>query len=367
MAKRMTLMIVFLTLVFGGLVGFYFFKKQMIAKYMSGFAPPPVTVTASIAQQESWQPNIPAVGNLVAVNGVEVSSQVSGIVESIDFHSGSYVKAGTPLVALDTHIEMADLRSLAAQLKLAELSYKRINNLVDRNAASQADRDQASAKLEEAKAAVLRTQELINQKNIKAPFDGKLGIRQADLGQFVSPGQNLVTLQSLDPLYVQFNLPEQDITLISTDQPIVVDVQTEAGILTVNGKIHAFDAKANLNTRMFTVEGTIPNPDHKLLPGMSSDVKVMLPTQQQVVTVPETAIDYSLYGDSVYVIDEGDKADDGSPSLTVTRRYVKVGDRKDNKAAVLDGLKQGEQVVTSGQLKLHNGTHVLIDNKVTTQ
>ncbi len=363
MSPQMRKMLLIVGIVFGIIFAWYGIKKIGFAYLMSHYVPPPVTVSSSIATTKNWQGNLTSVGTLAAVNGVDISAEVPGIVKEIHFESGQFVKQGDILVLLDMSIEQAQLQDNQAQLKLSQLNYNRNKALVARSAVSQAELDKLTAQLQQSQAGVEQIQAKIRQKTITAPFSGKIGIRMIDIGQYVSAGTTMVTLQSMDPLYVKFNLPEQYLNDLYLQQPVEVAVNLE-GVQPFSGTITAINSKVDQATRNILVQATIPNKDFQLYPGMYALVKVLLREHKDVVTLPQTAISYSLHGDSVYVIKPDGKDKHGKPILKAFREYVTVGERRGDEIAILKGVNPGEQVVTSGQLKLQNGTHVVIDNSV---
>jgi len=363
MSQPMKKMLKITGIVFGLLFAWFLCKKILFMYFMSHYVPPPVTISASIATAKTWQSTIQSVGTLTAVNGVDISAQVSGIVKEIRFESGQFVKKGDILVLLDTGIEQAQLKDNQAQAKLAELNYDRNRGLTIRHVVSQSQLDTFSAQLDEALAGVEQTQAKIQQKTITAPFDGKIGIRTIDLGQYVSAGTAMVTLQSLNPLYVQFNLPEQYLHYIYLQQPIEVNMNLPGGKI-IKGVITAINSKVDQTTRNILVQATLPNDNLEFYPGMFAFIKVLLKEEKSVITLPQTAISYSLHGDSVFIIKAEGKDSHKKPLLNAYRQYVKVGERREGEIAILEGIHVGDQVVTSGQLKLQNGTHVVIDNSV---
>ena len=356
-------MLIIVLIVFGIIFGWYGVKKLLMGWFMSHYTPPSVTVSASIATSTKWQSYITSVGTLTAVNGVDISAEVSGQVKEIRFKSGQFVNQGDVLIVLNTSVEDASLKDSEAKLKLAQINYNRDRILSKKNVIAQVTVDTDLAQLEETMAGVEGTLAKIKQKTITAPFSGKIGIRQIDIGQYVSAGNAMVTLQSLDPLFVRFNLPEQYLPNLSMNQMVDVDVNIKSG-QSIRGEITAINSKVDQTTRNILVQATIPNKDMVLVPGMFAMVKIWLPQQNNVIALPETAISYSLHGDSVYIIKAEGKDSDKKPILNAYRTYVKVGERRGDTVAVVSGLKPGDQVVTSGQVKLQNGTHVVIDNSV---
>jgi membrane fusion protein, multidrug efflux system len=374
MKRPIILVVVSIVLVvlIGGFGYFQFvIKPQMIKGFITAGGQPPATVSTEPAKAETWMPKLPAIGTLRAVQGVDISSEVGGIVSAINFDSGQMVAQGAVLVQLDDSVEQADLRSGHAQLKKAELELHRQQELLRRSNTAKTSFDAAVAARDTAAATVDRTQALIAQKAIKAAFAGRLGIRNVDLGQYVSPGAAMVTLQRLTPIYVDFPVPEQSMTKLSIGQQVQVAVDAEPG-RPFEGKIESIDAKVNQATRNLLVRARVENEEARLLPGMFANVNVIAGAPQQVITVPRTAVTYSLYGDSIYVVVEA-PAQEGkapaaktdkpaAPQLVVDRRFVRVGDSRDDRVAILEGVKAGENVVIGGQLKLQPHARVRVDN-----
>ncbi len=363
MSKQMIRMLVIVSIVFGLIFGWYGAKKALFFWFMSHYEAPAVTISASTATTKTWQSFLTSVGTLTAVNGVDISSETSGIVKEIRFESGQFVKKGDVLVLLDTGVEEAQLKDNVSQLKLAQINYDRSKALSKKSYLSQSDMDKNVAQLQEQQANVEATEARIKQKTVTAPFDGKIGIRQIDIGQYVSAGTSMVTLQSMDPLYVQFNLPEQYLPDLYLQQPIDITVNLSGGT-SIQGTLTAINSKVDQATRNILVQATIPNKDIHLYPGMFAAVKVWLLAQQNVVVLPQTSISYSLHGDSVFIIKAENKDKQNKLILHAYRQYVKVGERRKDEVVILEGINAGDQVVTSGQLKLQNGTHVVIDNSV---
>ena len=369
MIKRLLIAFVILAVFLGGLGYFQFvFKPQMIKGFLAAQVPPPATITAEVAQASEWVERLPAIGTLIASQGVDVASQVAGIVTALGFESGQDVPEGDKLVQLDISVELADLASADATQREADVAFKRQTDLLRKSVASEANVDTALAKRDTAVAAVNRIKALIAQKSILAPFAGRLGIRKVELGQYVSPGLALVTLQALDPIWVDFPMPEQNIGKLKTGQIIELTVDAFPGKV-FKGEVTSLDARVSQETRTLLVRGTLPNADRTLLPGMFANVAVLAGEPAEVVTVPRTAITYSLYGDSVYVVKpeaatagKAEPAAGGESVYVVERRFVTTGQVRDDLVAVTSGLKAGETVVTTGQLKLNTGGHVKIDN-----
>jgi membrane fusion protein, multidrug efflux system len=365
MTKQMKRMLVIVTIIFGIIFGIYGAKKLLFMYFMSHYEMPAVTISATTAKTKTWQSYLSAIGTLTAINGTDISSEAAGIITEIHFASGQFVNQGDVLIILDTEIEQAQLKNDQAKMKLAKINYERNQTLLKKNALSQSAFDTSLAELEEAQANLQVTQAKIKQKTIVAPFSGKIGIRQVSVGDYVAPGNAMVSLQSLDPLYVQFNLPEQNLPLLYLQQPIDISIYSNGkGSKVFHGVLTAINSKIEQATRNILVQATIPNKDLHLYPGMFAQVKVWLKAQNNIITLPQTAISYSLHGDSVFIINSDKKDKAGNPLFYVTRQYVKVGERRGDEVAILEGIKAGDQVVTSGQLKLQNNTHVVIDNTV---
>jgi membrane fusion protein (multidrug efflux system) len=357
MSKMLTYVGIFFLIVFG----WYGVKKAIFMWFMAHFHPPAATVSAEKVMGKTWQPYLTSVGSLTAVNGVDLAAEASGIVKEIHFNSGQYVHAGDTLLVLDTALQAAELKDNQAKLKLAQINFERAKILFEKHAASQAAYDESYSQLQEAEASVEAAQAKIKQKTITAPFSGRIGIRQANLGQFIAAGTSLVTLQSLSPLYVMFSLPEQHLPDLYLNQSVEVTIQFGKG-KTVTGKITAINSKVDQTTRNVLVQATIPNDHYVLYPGMFALVKVALKPEPNKVIVPQTAVSYSLSGDYVFVVkNEGSKK---KPELHAYRQYVKAGEHRGDEVIIQEGLKPGDEIVTSGQLKIQNGAAILIDKKV---
>ncbi len=362
MTKRMIIMLLIVGVLFGGIFGFKMVQARMMKKYMK-FQIPPATVTAIKAELQSWQPQLKAVGSLRAVRGVDVTSEISGLVRSIEFKSGDTVTTGQVLVQLNADADIAQLQALQAAADLANTTYERDKKQFEVQAVSQAALDAEAADLRSKLAQVAQQKALVDKKTIRAPFSGKLGISTVNLGQYVTPGDKIVTLQELNPLYVDFYLPQQELSRTKRGQPVVVGTDTYPG-RTFSGKITVINPKVDPETRNFQVEATIFNPRHELLPGMYATVDVRAGAVQRYLTVPQTAVTYSPYGDTVFIVHEKGKGPDGKPLLIVQQAFITVGSTRGDQVAILTGVKEGDLVATSGQLKLKNGSAVIINNTV---
>lgn len=408
MKKRMTIMGIALLVVFGGIIAFNLIKSVMIKQFFASYSPPAVTVSSAVAQAVDWHPTINAIGNFVAINGVDVNSEASGNVVKIDFESGQYVNKDEPLITIDDSIDQALLKFNQSELTLKELNYKRQTDLFKKGATPSSSVDEAKANLQQAQAKVEQIQAQINQKHIGAPFSGRLGIRQVNLGQYISPGQTaIVSLQSLDPLFLEFYLPEQLYKRIKPNQKITFSVEEFPNAL-FEGTLSAINSKIDLNTHNVLVQAKLPNcPAHAVkeptksslittrkeergdklivscssdvnaknkinnyvfIPGMFASIEIEQPPVPQTIIVPSTAVSYSLYGNAVYVIEKdttGKKNQDGTEQLIVNRIFVTTGEQQGNYTVIKKGIKAGQLVVSTGDLKLQNGTPVVINNSVT--
>jgi membrane fusion protein, multidrug efflux system len=331
---------------------------------MASFAPP--TVSTIKATEQDWQPQIKAVGSLRAVNGANLSSELAGIVETINFESGTDVEKGTALVQLRAEDDIAKLHALEAGAKLAEINYDRDQKQLKIQAVSQAAVDADAAALDNYKAQVAEQQAVIDKKTISAPFAGRLGVREVDIGQYLNPGTAIVTLQQLDPIYIDFTLPEQALPKIAAGQKI--RIKTDAYTDEFAGMISAINSRIDDTTRNVTVRATISNPDRKLLPGMFGTVTVDVDKPVRYITLPQTAIVFNTYGNTVYLIQsksaDGDDDGDQKPQMIAQQTVIITGETRGDQIAVLSGVKEGDEVVTSGQVKLRSGSPVIINNDV---
>jgi membrane fusion protein (multidrug efflux system) len=362
MLKRMLLMLL-VVIVFLGVVGFVKFRQvQAAIAQGSSYQPPPEAVTTIVAAAETWEQTLAAIGTVTPVNGVTVSADLPGVVESISFESGHKVQAGEVLVRLDTRQEKAQLAYTEAQRDLARLNFDRAKGLRAEGVVSQSDYDASKAALDQAEASVGEMHATIDRKTIRAPFTGVLGIRQVQLGQYLAGGAPIVQLQSLDPIHVDFSVPQQEMARLRAGGAIRVTSDALPGEA-FDGKITALDAVIDAVTRNIQTQATLANPGHRLRPGMYVQAEVILPAREAVISVPTSAIRYAPYGDSVFVVDKM-KGPTGAEYLGVRQQVVKLGRSRGDQIAVLDGLAAGDQVVTSGVFKLRNGAAVLVNNEV---
>ncbi|HHJ4328326.1 TPA: efflux RND transporter periplasmic adaptor subunit [Klebsiella pneumoniae] len=350
-------MFIMLGLTLSVVLGLAAYKGFSIYQQIQMFsAPQPaISVSAHPAESLPWQGRLPAIGSLRALQGIDLTVEVSGTVRELLFDSGAQVRAGQPLLQMDSAVESASLATAEAELKLARVEYQRGQSLIGRQAISKSEYDRLASNLQKAEASVAQLRATLAKKRIVAPFGGTLGIRQVDVGDFLSSGTLIATLQNLDSLYVDFHLPEQSTPLLQVGQPVEVRVAAGPGEA-FSGQISAISPKVDEHTRNLQVRAVLANPERRLLPGMFADLDVLL-DQQPALVVPETAVTYTLYGNALYVAVEGRGAD-GQPQLQAERRFIETGERRDGRVQILKGLKAGEQVITSGQLKLDNGAHV---------
>ena len=363
MAKRMIIMLVLVAVVLGLIFGFEAFRAKMIKQFLAGLGNPPQTVATGVAGVQAWQAELKAVGSLRAVNGADLSLEVSGIVDQIQFKSGDDVKAGAPLLTLRAEDDVAKLQSLEAQSDLARITLDRDQKQLKVQAVSQQTIDTDAANLKNDKALADQQRAIVAKKFVKAPFDGHLGIRQVDIGQYLTAGTTMVTLQALDPIFVDFTLPQQALAQLKIGQKVTGLVDVYPGT-TFTGELVAIDPKVDTATRNLSIRAAFKNPDHKLLPGMYATAQIDTGAPQQFVTLPQTAITYNAYGSTVFLIDDQGKDDKGQPKLQAKQTFVTVGDTRGDQVAILKGVKAGDQVVIAGQVKLRNGSPVIVNNSV---
>jgi membrane fusion protein (multidrug efflux system) len=343
--------------------------QKAIAHYAS-FQPPPEAVTTVVARQEQWPANLEEIGTAVAIHGVTISADLPGVVERINFESGKMVREGAVLAQLDTRQEQAQLAAALAQQKLSRANFDRLSGLRDKGVISDADYDKAAAEQSQGEAKVGEIRATIQRKTIRAPFSGVLGIRQANLGQYLAGGAPIVPLQSLEPIYVQFSMPQQELARVRIGAPVRVVADAPAGTSSgaagraeFAGTVTAIDSVVNESTRNVQVQATLANPDGKLRPGMFVETRVLLGASSSVVALPASAINYAPYGDSVFIVADM-KTPDGKTYKGVRQQFVKVGGARGDQVAVTSGVQPGQEIVTSGVFKLRNGAAVQVNNKV---
>jgi membrane fusion protein (multidrug efflux system) len=356
MSTRVLAVIVLLILLFGALFGVKYWQSQQMAA--QPHMAPPATVAVASVEQSNWQPYLESVGTLVATQGVFVSTEIAGLVRDIQFESGQQVEAGTLLVQLDDSVDRAELDGLAAERRVTQLEHARAEKLVTDKLGSQSNLDRAKANLQNAQAQLDAKHAQLEKKAIRAPFTGQLGIRKVNLGQYLEPGAQITSLQQLDPIFVDFALPERDLSSVVLNQDISIRIKARPGQL-FTGTISAIDPRIDRNTRSVRIRATFANPDRHLLPGMFAEVQTLLPMRSGVLTVPRTAITYNTYGDAVFAVQEQDGV------LSVEHRQVETGEVRDGRVEIISGLSAGERVVTAGQVKLRDAAQVVIDATVT--
>jgi membrane fusion protein (multidrug efflux system) len=361
------LVLVLLVGLAGGLGYFQFvFKPEMIRNIISKAPPPVATVAVTAAKTEEWPPQLPAIGTFRAFAGIDIAPQIGGVITGLHFDSGQDVDKNAALVEMDDSVEEADLQSNIATLRNADLTLDRQRQLIKGGATSHSTLDSAQATRDQAAAAVARSRALIAQKKLTAPFAGRLGLRKVDLGQYIAPGTSIVTLQQLDPIYVDFPIPEQSFAELKIGEAVEIAVDAWPG-RTFHGTIKSIDARVSADTRNILVRAEVENKDKALRPGMFANVNVLAGAPRKVVTLPRTAISYSLYGDSVFIVKPA-PAEAGSAQaapadqpMIAERRVVKVGDTRGDRVAVTEGVSEGDQVVSQGQIKLLPGTRVKVE------
>lgn len=362
MAKRMILMLSLMLVIITGLGLMKFRQVKTAIAEASAFQPPPEAVTTVVARREQWPATLKAIGSVIAVRGVLVTADLPGIVEKINFDSGNAVKQGDVLVQLDTRQERAQLADAEAQRELTRLNYARWQQLMKEGVVSRMDYDRANADQRQAEAKVAEIRATIERKTIRAPFSGILGIRQVNLGQYLAAGSPIVPLQSLNPIYVNFSVPQDAVPHLRTGQKVRATTSGDEGTAFA-GVLTAIDSVIDQATRNVQAQATLPNPGGKLRPGMFVETQLTLGGSEAVIALPASAISYAPYGDSVFVLSNL-KGPNGKEYPGVRQQFVKVGLTRGDEVAVLSGVKPGDEVVSSGVFKLRNGAAVQVNNKV---
>jgi len=363
MAKKMIIMLIALGVIFGGIFGYKAFMSYMMKKYMAAGSAPAVTVSAIKAVSDDWQPQLSAVGTLRAVRGVDVTTEVVGLVQSVNFKSGEEVKAGQLLVQLNADTDNAQLQTLVATRDLSQSVYERNKKQFQAQAVSQASLDADAADLKVKQAQVAQQEAQTIKKSIRAPFAGRLGIHSVNPGQYLNAGDKIVTLQALDSIYVDFYLPQQELSRLTKGQTVTA-VSDAYPNKKFTGRITAVSPKVDPQTRNVQIEALLENPRHELLPGMYANIRVQAGKPQRYLTIPRAAVTFNPYGETVYIVEEKGKDAKGQPSLAVKQSFITTGPARGDQVAVLKGIKEGDRVVTAGQLKLKSGSPVIIDNTV---
>ncbi|MDR9754570.1 efflux RND transporter periplasmic adaptor subunit [Pseudomonas sp. SZMC_28357] len=368
--RRMLIMLGIVLLIVLVLAGY---KAFSVYTLIQGFSAPkpPINVAVATASERPWQSRLPTIGSLKALQGVDLSLEIAGTVKDVQFQSGQKVKAGQPLVQLDSAVESALLETAQADLGLAQLDFGRGSQLIGSQAISKGEYDRLSAQLQKNKATVNQLKASLAKKHIVAPFSGTIGIRQVDVGDYLASGTVIATLQDLSSLYADFYIPEQSLPKIAIGQGVQINVSAYPAE-TFTGTVSAINPKVEDSTRNVLVRATLANPDGKLFPGMFASLQVILPDPQNRIVLPESAITYTLYGNSAYVVAQKkasdgslEKDDKGQPILIAERRFIETGERRDGWVMITKGVQSGEQVVTAGQIKLDNGAHIAISDDKT--
>ncbi len=363
MKKRIFIAVLGIVLVIGVLVAIKGLQISEMIAMGEQFKPPPEVVTSAKSTRLAWESTLSAVGTFEAVEGVMVTAELPGKVNRILLDPGTTVKAGAPLLQQDTSSEKAQLREAEAKVSLAKINLRRIKKLLATKAVSQADFDAADAQLKEAVARSDNIRSLIGKKNIRAPFSGRIGIRQVNLGQDLREGDAIVTLQSLDPIFVNFSVPQQQYSQLKTGLDVRITTDALPGRV-VQGQITSISPEVSAVTRNIQLQATVKNVDEQLLPGMFANVSLVLPEVKNLIVVPATAVLYAPYGDSVFVIEEQQGREGNAESLIARQQFVRLGESKGDFVVVQDGLKEGQQVVSTGVFKLNNGQAVVVNNKL---
>jgi membrane fusion protein (multidrug efflux system) len=372
MVRPLIIMVLLVVLVIGGVFAWQAFIGKMVGKFMAQAASAPQTVSTVVAKKTTWQQQIRAIGSLRAVRGADLSAQTSGVVDKIDFDSGNDVPAGKVLLQLMPNDDYAKLEQLQASAELADETLKRDREQFAAQAISQATIDTDVSTLKSAKAQVAAQQALIQEKIVKAPFAGRLGIRQVDLGQYLAAGTTVVTLQALDPMLIDFYVPQQALEHLRIGQVATAAVDTYPGE-SFKGTVESINSKVDNASRNVQVRASFKNADKRLVPGMFATVAIDSGDSSTELTLPQTCITYNPYGDTVYVLvhnkdgaaQSGNaKGGDAKPSDTVEQHFVKLGATRGDQVAVLSGINEGDVVVSAGQIKLRNGSAVVVNNSV---
>jgi membrane fusion protein (multidrug efflux system) len=362
LTKKRALIVLAVVGVVGALLfGFKSFGDMMIAKFMNPGSLPPQTVSTIQAKMQDWQPRISAVGSLRAARGADLSVEVPGIVQEIHFESGDDVKAGTVLVELRIQDEQARLEALQTSAQLARSTYERNQKQFEAKAISRASLDVDAANLKNAEAAVAQQRATLNKKVVRAPFSGRLGVRRVDIGQYINPGETVVTLQDLDSIYADFYLPDAEAMRVTAGQKVRVTMDA-TGEEAFEGTVTAVDPKVDVKNRNVLVRATLTNKERRLLPGASAEIAIEAGKSERHLTLPQTAITFNPYGSTVYLAMEDGKDEKGQPKIIARQTFVTTGPTRGDQVAIVSGLKEGDIVVTAGQMKLQAGTPLIINN-----
>ena len=353
--KRLVLVLAFLALVFGGVFGWKYLQMQK--RSAGNVGPPPAVVSTRRVTSERWQPALEAIGSITPTRGVVVSAEVPGIVRKIYFDSGQHVDEGELLVELDVEVDRAELDALQADRRLAEITRNRVSQIVSDNLGPRSELDEAQANLDRTEAEIAAKQAMIRKKSIRTPFAGELGIRIINPGQYLAPGDEIVQLVGLDPIYAEYSLPERYLSELRAGQKVAVRVQAYPDSL-FEGSVYAISPSIETASRSVRIRALIENPDRRLRPGMFAEVDTLLEERDRVLTLPERAVTYNPYGESVFVVSEADGV------KTVTLTQIKTGQVRNGRVEIVSGLDEGTEVVSDGHNKLRNGQAISVDNTV---
>lgn len=361
--KRMIIMLIAVAVVFGAIVGFNMFRAKMIQQFLATQGAPPQTVTTMVAAYEEWQPQLSAIGTLRAVKGVNLSFEISGRVTQVNVKSGQEVREGELLIKLYDVDEVAKLRQLEANAELARIQLARTQKQLQVAAVAQSQYDTDFAASKSLEAQVAQQKALIVKKTLTAPFSGRVGIVTVNLGQYANPGDKMMSLQQLDPIFIDFSLPQQELGRLKAGQPVLARSDAYPDVAFV-GRITAVDPRVDADSRNVRVEAQFANSEKRLVPGMYATVGVQTSGPERHITLPQTSVTVNPYGDTAFVVEETGKDAEGKPILAAKQVFVTLGPKRGDQVAVLEGLQEGQTVVTSGQLKLKNGTPVVVNNAV---
>ncbi len=363
MGRKIVIAVVLIALLGGAFLGYHVYQERKKSKTVAGTGMPPIPVSAMRAAFQTWLPQIKAVGSLRAVRGTDVTSEITGMVRGVQFRSGDEVKEGQELIQLNADADIAQLHALEAAAELAAVVMERDRKQFAVQAVSQAQLDADTADLKSKRAQVAAQAAIVAKKTIRAPFAGKLGISTVNPGQYINPGDKIVNIQAIDALYADFYLPQQELSRIALDQKVTLVTDSRPGRIFA-GRLSAVNPIVDQNTRNFLVEATIANRGHELLPGMYVSLTIQAGRAQRFLTLPQTAVTFNPYGDTVFLILETGKGPGGKAILTARQTFVTVGETRGDQIAIIKGIKEGDMVVTSGQFKLKNGSVVVINNQV---
>jgi len=363
MVKALLILVIAVAVIMGGIFAWHTMVGKFTKQYMASMAVAPQTVSTTVVKSSSWQPRAQALGTLRAVRGADLAAQASGVVDKIHIESGAEVPAGIVLLTLKPNDDPAKLAQLQAQAELAAVTLKRDQEQFAAQAVSQATVDADASAWKSARAQVAAQQALIEEKTVRAPFAGKLGIRQVDEGQYLSPGTTVVNLQALDPIFIDFYLPQQALSFIKVGQTVTATVDTYPGV-SFAGQIASINSKVDAASRNIQARASFANADRRLVPGMYANVEIDKGAVTAEITLPQSAITYNPYGDTVYVVQKNGTDDKGNPKLSVLQRFVRLGDTRGDQVAIKSGITVGEEVVTAGQMKLRNGSPIVVNNAV---